>query len=245
MIGSHSAPGWRVTVTKSLTPNTDATPPAANTSAAKGIGAASTAFIALNIASSRVSSVNFIASGFGVEDGVAVATARAYAAPSGFWPSAKWVHRGMANTPEVNHAVDVPGDDASSHESTMVDVLEAYAQGGFRSSFVVTDDSQLECVECGTVSPPPSVSMSSLRRLEGASDPDDMVAVVAITCPACNARGTAVLGFGPMATAQDSDVLQGLRDARGDATAPGNSAHGETTGDDTPREQQDASRSAS
>ena len=150
----------------------------------------------------------------------------------------------MANTPEVDHVVEAPGDNASSDEPTMVDVLEAYAHGGFRSSFVVTDDSQLECVECATVSPPTSVSMSSLRRLEGASDPDDMVAVVAITCPACNARGTAVLGFGPMATVQDSDVLQGLRDERGDATAPGNSAHGETTGDDTPREPHDASRSS-
>jgi hypothetical protein len=151
----------------------------------------------------------------------------------------------MANTPEENHVVEPKGEGTSSHESTMVDVLEAYAQGGFGSSFVVTDDSDLECVECSTVSPPAAVSMSSLRRLEGASDPDDMVAVVAITCPACKARGTAVLGFGPMATAQDSDVLQGLRDERADATAPGNSAHGETTGDDTPRESQDAERSVS
>ncbi len=115
----------------------------------------------------------------------------------------------------------------------MTDVLEAYAQGGFDSSFVVSDDSKLECVECGVISEPADVSMSSLRRLEGASDPDDMVAVVAITCPACGAKGTAVLGFGPMATLQDSEVLKELRDDRSDATAPGNSAHGETTGDDT------------
>ena len=142
----------------------------------------------------------------------------------------------MANTPEL--------DDTSGHEPTMVDVLKAYAQGGFGSSFVVSDDSHVECVECGVVSLPASVSMSSLRRLEGASDPDDMVAVVAVSCPACHARGTVVLGFGPMATAQDSDVLRSLRDERGDASAPGNSAHGETTGDDTPREEQDASRSA-
>jgi hypothetical protein len=122
-----------------------------------------------------------------------------------------------------------------SDETTLTDVLEAYAQGGFTSSFVVSDDSQLECIECGTVSSPAVVSMSSLRRLEGASDPDDMVAVVALTCPSCDSKGTLVLGFGPMATLQDSDVLTSLRDDRGDATAPGHSAHGETTGDDTPR----------
>jgi len=123
-----------------------------------------------------------------------------------------------------------------SDETTLTDVLAGYSQGGFDSSFVVTDDANLECVECGTVSEPESVSMSSLRRLEGASDPDDMVAVVALTCPACGAKGTTVLGYGPIAAPQDSDVLKSLRDDRHDATAPGNSAHGETTGDDTPRE---------
>ncbi|MEP7201161.1 MAG: hypothetical protein ABI894_01045 [Ilumatobacteraceae bacterium] len=133
----------------------------------------------------------------------------------------------MTNDPAFNDPAAHPGD------VPMTDVLEAYAQGGFDSSFVVSDDSKLECVECGVISEPADVSMSSLRRLEGASDPDDMVAVVAITCPACGAKGTAVLGFGPMATLQDSEVLKELRDDRSDATAPGNSAHGETTGDDT------------
>ena len=74
MIGSQSAPGCRVTVTKSFTPNTDATPPAANTSRANGIDAALSASVALNISGSVTSSVNFVASGFGVDDGVAVAT---------------------------------------------------------------------------------------------------------------------------------------------------------------------------
>jgi hypothetical protein len=145
------------------------------------------------------------------------------------WSDPMWVQRGMTNEPALNDSVPDPGD------VPLVDVLEAYAQGGFDSSFVVTDDSRLECVECGTVSDPADVSMGSLRRLEGASDPDDMVAVVALTCPACGAHGTAVLGFGPMATLQDSDVLKALRDDRADETAPGNSAHGETTGDDAPR----------
>jgi hypothetical protein len=144
-----------------------------------------------------------------------------------------WVHRGMTIDPASHNRASNPDDNPPGHEATMTDVLEGYAQGGFQSSFSVTDDSELECVECGAVSVASSVSMSSLRRLEGASDPDDMVAVVAITCPACGARGTVVLGFGPMATLQDSEVLKGLRDDRADATAPGNSAHGETTGDET------------
>jgi hypothetical protein len=127
-------------------------------------------------------------------------------------------------------------NDQTGHESTMTEVLDGYADGGFKSSFVVTDESALECVECGTTSSARGVSMSSLRRLEGASDPDDMVAIVAITCPNCGAQGTVVLGYGPMATLQDAEVLKELQDDRGDSEAPGNSAHGETAGDDTPRE---------
>jgi hypothetical protein len=138
----------------------------------------------------------------------------------------------MTDKPSPTDFVNQSDDSLTAADATITDVLEGYAQGGFTSSFVVTDDAELECLECHTESPPDRVVMSSLRRLEGESDPADMVAVVALTCPACGARGTVVLGFGPMATPEDSDVLQGLRDHRGDSKAPGNSAHGETTGDD-------------
>jgi hypothetical protein len=73
--------------------------------------------------------------------------------------------------------------------------------------------------------------MSSLRRLEGESDPADMVAVVALTCPACGAQGTVVLGYGPMADGHEADVLRGLRDERSTEGLPGNSAPGEAVGD--------------
>ncbi len=127
-----------------------------------------------------------------------------------------------------------PDVDLSGSEGTTVtEVLAAYAEGGFDSSFEITDDSQLRCLTCQAVVAPDTVAMSSLRRMEGESDPDDMLAIVAITCPACGARGTSLLAFGPNATAQDHDVLRGLRDERGDGHAPGNSAHGETTGDDS------------
>jgi hypothetical protein len=176
-----------------------------------------------------VSSENFIASGFGVVDAVAVATSRRYAERSEALACPVGERRSGYTSTMTDHA-------PPSDETTLTDVLEGYARGGFTSSFVVTEDARLECVECGTVSDPEAVSMSSLRRLEGASDPDDMVAIVALTCPVCGSKGTVVLGYGPMATPQDADVLKSLRDDRGDSTAPGNSAHGETTGDDAPRE---------
>jgi hypothetical protein len=55
--------------------------------------------------------------------------------------------------------------------------------------------------------------VSALARVEGASDPDDMAAVVAVTCPRCSARATLVVKYGPEASAADADVLLALPDA--------------------------------
>src|SRR4051794_34683721 len=70
-------------VTKSLTPNTAATPPAANTSAAKSLLWAASASLKLIDPASLMSSVNFIASGFGVGEGSALAMSRGYAVVTG------------------------------------------------------------------------------------------------------------------------------------------------------------------
>src|SRR6478735_1118762 len=107
-----------------------------------------------------------------------------------------------------------------SETSTLTEVLDAYAAGGFGGSFSAAEGARLECHSCGAAFPAAEVAMSSLRRLEGASDPADMVAVVALTCPRCGSQGTTVLGFGPAAAAEDGDVLGALRDHRGDDAAP-------------------------
>src|SRR3954467_10550574 len=70
---SQSAPGVRVTVTKVLTPNRDCTPSTAKTASAKGLPAAASALARLRVAGSFTSRSYFIALGFGVGDGVAVA----------------------------------------------------------------------------------------------------------------------------------------------------------------------------
>jgi len=118
-----------------------------------------------------------------------------------------------------------------SDYTTLTEVLSAYASGGFEGSFGANEGGVLECYTCDARFDAATVQMSSLRRLEGASDPADMMAVVALSCPRCSMRGTAVLGFGPTASAADSDVFGALRDHRGDDLAPGNSAPGETAAD--------------
>lgn len=118
-------------------------------------------------------------------------------------------------------------EDDSKDEVTLTSILHLYSEGGFDGIFGVTAEGLVDCSGCDTDSSPAAVEMHSIRRLEGASDPDDMVAVAAITCPACGAHGTLTLQYGPMATAQDSDVLRALRDRRDDDLAPPHSAPGE------------------
>lgn len=123
----------------------------------------------------------------------------------------------------------VPRDEGT----TLTEVLAAYSDAGFAGSFTVTDDARLACNACQRISSPAEVLMTSMRRLEGASDPDDMLAIVAITCPHCGVQGTTTLGFGPASSGQDIDVLRALRDHRGTEDLPRNSAPGETVGDES------------
>ena len=81
--------------------------------------------------------------------------------------------------------------------TTLTDVLAGYAQSGFDASFSVREPAQMECHTCNQTFAASETPMASLRRMEGASDPADMLAVVALTCPHCGAQGTAVLGYGP------------------------------------------------
>jgi hypothetical protein len=125
---------------------------------------------------------------------------------------------------------NIPNDVVSPDDhTTLMEVLALYSSGGFAGIFSVTPDGLVECGTCGVESVAGEVSMHSLRRLEGASDPDDMLAVAAVTCPSCGARGTVTVMFGPMASAEEATVMANLRDCRDDELAPPNSAPDETT----------------
>ncbi len=83
---------------------------------------------------------------------------------------------------------------------------------GFTNEFVVRDAGTLLCTGCRAVSTARSLDVLELRRLEGASDPDDLLAVVAVRCPMCGARGSLVLQYGPTASADHMDVLRAIED---------------------------------
>lgn len=105
----------------------------------------------------------------------------------------------------------VPGE---GEDETILDVLGELESRGFRGQFMPREGGRVECLTCHRLSPADETVFRHLRRLEGASDPDDMLAVVGLACPHCDAQGTAVLGYGPEAAAVDTEVLELLEDCR-------------------------------
>lgn len=75
---------------------------------------------------------------------------------------------------------------AARDATTLLEVLRAFEERGFEGEFAVRDD--------GTI----------------ASDPADMLAVAALVCANCGTRGTLVLNYGPLASAEDAAVLREL-----------------------------------
>jgi hypothetical protein len=104
-------------------------------------------------------------------------------------------------------------DGVARGAETLLDVLARFTGQGWSSQFAARAGGTVECESCHTSMAAVDVPVLELRRLEGASDPDDMLAVVAVECSTCGLRGSLVLNYGPTATEEDADVLLGLGDA--------------------------------
>lgn len=100
--------------------------------------------------------------------------------------------------------------DESAGATTLLDVLGEAAQDGFSAQLVVTDEGGFRCVRCGTTEPIADFDVRGYRRLEGASDPADMLIVVWGTCSGCGGGGVATIGYGPNAGAADIAALEQL-----------------------------------
>ena len=105
----------------------------------------------------------------------------------------------------------VDGSPRPAGNEITTDVLHAMAERGFATQFVPgTAPGSLRCTACGSVTAAAALAAAEERRLEGASDPDDLVLVVAATCPVCRSGGTIVLGYGPEASEVDADLVLAL-----------------------------------
>lgn len=102
----------------------------------------------------------------------------------------------------------VPG--APSDNTSLVAVLAGFQDDGYDGNFQVTEDGDLCCGSCDRCATAEEVVLDELRRLEGASDPADMAAVLAVRCPECDRRGTAVVRYGPEAEPGHAALLTHL-----------------------------------
>lgn len=94
--------------------------------------------------------------------------------------------------------------------ASIKDALIEFERHGYAGQFRPKPDGMVECYGCNTVSPAEKVQRTALRRVEGASDPDDMVSINALVCPNCGEHGTAVMAYGPHASPEEAEVAQRL-----------------------------------
>lgn len=113
-------------------------------------------------------------------------------------------------------------------EPSLVEVLAYYAHDGFDADAFSAADGMLLCGSCQSLLSPDHIDVHSIRRLEGQSDPSDNIGVIAIVCPVCKAKATAVLKFGPEATPDENAIWQRTNDARLSDLLPADSATGES-----------------
>jgi hypothetical protein len=106
---------------------------------------------------------------------------------------------------------NVPLEGVTFDGLTLFESLARLEQAGYTGQFIARDGGVLECTTCRTRTHASEVvSECRLIRIEGVSDPADMMAVAALRCPSCGTRGTVVLSYGPEASAEDADILHCL-----------------------------------
>ena len=100
----------------------------------------------------------------------------------------------------------------ASDARSLSEILALYEADGFTSQLAARPEGQIICFACHHQAPAEDFELCALARTEGVSDPDDMLAVAAVACRHCRARGVLVLNYGPEATEEDAEVLLRLED---------------------------------
>jgi hypothetical protein len=121
---------------------------------------------------------------------------------------------------------DLPesSDNIPNDNTTLTEVIDGYVASGAEGHFTPMAGAMIECASCGSSLDAGRFPMLSLRRMEGASDPDDLLSVMMTRCPVCGTEGTLVLGYGPTATAEDQDIQMAITDRRDDPAQAGDAS---------------------
>src|SRR3954451_21188176 len=98
----------------------------------------------------------------------------------------------------------------ASDARSLSEILAMYEAEGFTAQFGARAGGRIICFSCHFEASAEEFELVSLSRTEGASDPDDMLAVAALKCPQCQCQGTLVLNYGPEAGEDAVDFLKRL-----------------------------------
>jgi hypothetical protein len=101
-------------------------------------------------------------------------------------------------------------DGVPSDNTTLLEILDELSKLGYDGSMTVTAEGKLRCPECGAEIDPSEVHVHETRRLEGASDPDDMMIVLGVECARCSEKAALVLHYGPEASSEEMELLKHL-----------------------------------
>jgi hypothetical protein len=110
--------------------------------------------------------------------------------------------------------LETPDPDAemtgSVGDRSQVEVEQRLDEKGFGGQFGAREGARVLCFTCHEEFPAAQLDADRARRVEGESDPADMAILVPAICPNCGAAGTLSLQFGPMSSAEESDVIAAL-----------------------------------
>lgn len=116
----------------------------------------------------------------------------------------------MAN----DHDTPMPGTPTGA--STILEALDWLKDQGFGGNMFVADGAVVRCGACRHDMPADELDLQHLIRLEGASDPSEMAAVLGLVCQDCGTKGAAVVRYGPEASPDEAEVLRAVEDHRPD-----------------------------
>lgn len=99
------------------------------------------------------------------------------------------------------------GTPTTSADDSVTTTLAHLSQFGPLGDFSLRPQGQVQCFSCQHVFSAVVFSTKNSTRLEGESDPDDMMIILVGKCPNCYAEGALSLKYGPNASDHEMQAL--------------------------------------
>jgi hypothetical protein len=120
------------------------------------------------------------------------------------------------------------GPTGSVADRSQTEVEARLTEQGFAGQFGAREGARILCFTCHREFDAAMLDADRVRRIDGESDPADTSILVPVICPWCHTPGTLAIAFGPMASAEESEVIAALhRVPRSFDPVGGGNANGE------------------